>query len=353
MTEAAHLTKDNAIDFDSILTQVEYYLSDQNLKKDKYFRDIIENDPNHALPMDVIMKCNKIKNLKVEPEIILEAVGKSDKLEILPNKTGIRRRDNKLPELELPVTKKLKSEDENKNGHGGELEEVKQDDAKNKFTVKEPLIFTLKTLKQFTAGRKQIQDKLETALGITIPYCRFAKVEGNFVVDKSLVPAEKQTALVSEGFSVGDTKFTVAVAEEDDLKTFWEKHGDHYSSCVGEKEKKEDYKKDKKKKDRLNNKEIVFGSEKYSDINKLKGIFKNILMKTSNDEIIKEPHHTMLMDLLKFHESFENKIKDLQYFTVGPHPEYKESRCFFVVRKDGTREDFSAKKCLEHMSDKI
>lgn len=355
MTEAAHLTKDNTIDFDQILTQVEYYLSDQNLKKDKYFRDIIESDPNHALPIDTIMKCNKIKNLKIESAILLEAVSKSNKLEVLPDKHGIRRRDSKLPELELPVTKKLKSEEEEKNGNKGDakLEEGKLDNQKDKYVVKEPLIFTLKTDKPFTAGRKQVQEPLEAKLGLVIPYCRFAKQEGNFVVDKSSVSSEKQTEIVNDGFKVGDTKFTVALANEKDLDVFWEKHGDHYQSCVGEKQKKENGKKNQDKKRRLNNKEIVFGNQKYSDINKLKNIFKNIVMKTSNDEIIKEPHHTMLTELLKFHDSSDNKTKDLKYFTVGPHPEYKESRCFFVVRQDGTREDFSAKKCLEKIADKV
>jgi len=77
------------------------------------------------------------------------------------------------------------------------------------------------------------------------------------------------------------------------------------------------------------------------------------LQQVSNDEIIKEPHHTMLLELLKFHDHFEEKIKDLQNFTAGPHPEHKDSRCFFVIRKSGTKEDFSAKKCLENLEAKL
>ena len=45
-----------------------------------------------------------------------------------------------------------------------------------------------------------------------------------------------------------------------------------------------------------------------------------------------------LFDLLKFHENFTTKSQDLKYFTVGPHPEFKESRCFFIVKNDTKKE---------------
>lgn len=34
-------------------------------------------------------------------------------------------------------------------------------------------------------------------------------------------------------------------------------------------------------------------------------------------------------------------------FQVGRHPEYKEN-CFFLVRTDGSEEDFSYHKCINH-----
>ena len=45
-----------------------------------------------------------------------------------------------------------------------------------------------------------------------------------------------------------------------------------------------------------------------------------------------------MMDLLKFHPSFDLKIKDLEYLTADNHPTYSNTRCFFVVRKDQTKE---------------
>ncbi len=45
-----------------------------------------------------------------------------------------------------------------------------------------------------------------------------------------------------------------------------------------------------------------------------------------------------LKDLLKFHDHGEQKLEKLNHFTVGIHPEYKTTRCFFIVREDGTQE---------------
>jgi len=60
----------------------------------------------------------------------------------------------------------------------------------------------------------------------------------------------------------------------------------------------------------------------------------------------------MIHELVKNHDNHEEKTKDLQHFTVGQHPEHTDSKCFFVVKKDGTKHDFSTKKCLENFEAK-
>ena len=44
-----------------IKNQIEYYLGDENLKKDTFFRQLILSEANGYLDLDYIMKCNKIK----------------------------------------------------------------------------------------------------------------------------------------------------------------------------------------------------------------------------------------------------------------------------------------------------
>ena len=53
-----------------------------------------------------------------------------------------------------------------------------------------------------------------------------------------------------------------------------------------------------------------------------------------------------IKELLAFHEKGPAKSKDLDHFEVGEHPDFAKTRCFFVVRKDGSKEDFSISKCI-------
>lgn len=96
---------------------------------------------------------------------------------------------------------------------------------------------------------------------------------------------------------------------------------------------------------------IEFANEKYKDANQLKSVFHNILMTTPNNTQIKEPHHSMLKELLKFHDKGEKKLENVDHFTVDIHPEFKETRCFFIVRTDESKEDFSAKKCIANIKE--
>lgn len=58
----------------------------------------------------------------------------------------------------------------------------------------------------------------------------------------------------------------------------------------------------------------------------------------------------MLLELLKKgHHEPETKIKSgVRAFQIRKHPEYK-SRCFFILREDGTVDDFSFRKCVDHI----
>nr|GLL48912.1 protein DCL, chloroplastic-like [Ipomoea trifida]GMD99415.1 protein DCL, chloroplastic [Ipomoea batatas] len=58
--------------------------------------------------------------------------------------------------------------------------------------------------------------------------------------------------------------------------------------------------------------------------------------------------------LLAYHPRFEDKIGcGLDSIMVDRHPQFKNSRCLFVVRKDGIWIDFSYQKCLrQYIRDK-
>lgn len=81
----------------------------------------------------------------------------------------------------------------------------------------------------------------------------------------------------------------------------------------------------------------------------MKSHFKALISKTIDGTKLDNNEHLMLVDLLKFHKRSEEKLLDLDYFTVGNNPDYPETRCFFVVTKDGIKKDFSVSKCIKNM----
>ena len=53
-----------------------------------------------------------------------------------------------------------------------------------------------------------------------------------------------------------------------------------------------------------------------------------------------------IKELLEMHDKGAEKLRDFESFEVGEHPDYAKTRCFFVVRNDGSKEDFSISKCI-------
>lgn len=84
----------------------------------------------------------------------------------------------------------------------------------------------------------------------------------------------------------------------------------------------------------------------YLDINKVKSKSRAILNIVKDGEKITGHDSEFLKELLELHEKKEQKMRDFDHFEVGVHPQYEKTRCFFVVRKDGSKEDFSVTKCI-------
>lgn len=81
--------------------QIEYYLSDANLSRDKFFRDQIQADKEGWVLIAHFLNCNKIKSQKTTAADIVAAIGDSTKVELNKNKLSVRRAGNPaLPELQ-------------------------------------------------------------------------------------------------------------------------------------------------------------------------------------------------------------------------------------------------------------
>ena len=85
-----------------IKVQMEYYLSDENLKKDSFFHQKISSDPEGYIDLELFLKCNKIKNAGWTKEELKEGIKESSEIELDESTEKVRRKNNKeLPELIL------------------------------------------------------------------------------------------------------------------------------------------------------------------------------------------------------------------------------------------------------------
>ncbi|CAK1603525.1 unnamed protein product [Parnassius mnemosyne] len=91
---------DEETDLDSsIIRQVEYYFGDVNLPRDKFLREQVTLDDGWV-PLDILIKFNRLAKLSTDTEVIANALAKSTSglLEISDDKKKVRR----SPELPIP-----------------------------------------------------------------------------------------------------------------------------------------------------------------------------------------------------------------------------------------------------------
>ncbi|CAK7347539.1 unnamed protein product [Dovyalis caffra] len=68
----------------------------------------------------------------------------------------------------------------------------------------------------------------------------------------------------------------------------------------------------------------------------------------SGNRLSPEHERTIVDRLLAYHPDCDKKIGcGIDYITVGYHPDFVDSRCLFIVRKDGQLVDFSYWKCIK------
>lgn len=84
----------------------------------------------------------------------------------------------------------------------------------------------------------------------------------------------------------------------------------------------------------------------YTDISKVKSKARAILNLKKDGEKLTGNDEEFLKELIKCHDKSEDKMKNFEHFEAGEHPSYEKTRCFFIVRNDGSKEDFSISKCI-------
>ena len=108
-----------------------------------------------------------------------------------------------------------------------------------------------------------------------------------------------------------------------------------------------------KKNKKYLSKPVVLGKKEYSNIDLVKSQTKKMLNKYKDNEKLEGEDKDFILDLLKYHHNYDEKVKDMDYIVAAPNEIHKYSRCFYIVDKNNNKKDFSSKKCIENIIEKL
>jgi hypothetical protein len=219
-----------------ITKQVEYYLSDLNLKKDKFFHSKISESEDGWLSIAVLLNCNKLKQLKIKAQVIADSCKDSTAVEVSDDGQSVRRKDNKaLPALETGSRRredKAASKEEAK----GE-EEEKEEEVFDGFLMEEdfnsPHIIRFTTVDKVEADTKVdwkgiVEKVKEKCPRIKVAYVRSDATSGEIAISKHKLQKATFDGLLALKFEHDKLNFTFAQLDGEDLEKFWGDHGGHY-----------------------------------------------------------------------------------------------------------------------------
>mmetsp|Transcript_52202 Transcript_52202/g.122117 ORF Transcript_52202/g.122117 Transcript_52202/m.122117 type:complete len:420 (-) Transcript_52202:58-1317(-) len=309
--------KPNPPDAAVVRKQIEYYLSDENLKYDKFFHEKIATNGEGWLDLSLILSCNKMKAMRASNDDVLKAL-QGSKIEVNTDGTAVRRPGNvALPSLESKPAHVKKS---GIHAHdGGVVAIIKNLPEKHPWT--------------------EVKDKIKGKLPEKVSLWYVGEV-----VDRKCVvacsPFDGDVSLFEElELEVAGSAAKSEVAQGEQLQAALKQLPKHL------KEKRE---KEARKRQKERNRPIVIGSTRFQHVAALRGRVKEILNSRNDGEQLKVggSDFKLIKALLSYHPKGDEKSKKMVGIKVGKY-QGGDSRCFYMINEDGTEEDFSAKKCLD------
>lgn len=302
---------------------------------------------------------------------VLEAVKDSDQIDISDDKKSLRRKGNKaLPEKAPSKKRETKAADkEEKKAEVQEPEGPIERDEQGRviFHVADfenTIIVHFKTNDQdaekdcdYKVNWKDIENMVKEKFDkLKVVYSRADKYEGDLAISSYRVSMSQLEELVTlKDQPIGEKKFSFEKTSGEDLKDFWQRQGGHFNFCTAPKQrlakKQNKAVQDKKKEENLKRQKRSYNiaGVYYMDINKVKSKSRAILNIVKDGEKLGEEDEAFVKELLKFHDKADAKLNNFSHFEVNFHPEFNKTRCFFVVRTDGSKEDFSVSKCISSL----
>ncbi len=93
---------------------------------------------------------------------------------------------------------------------------------------------------------------------------------------------------------------------------------------------------------------VIIGTRTFKKAGDANAFFSDMLNRYSVGDTVFEADATELHALLERHDEKDEKTGGgIGHFEVGLPPDNYAGKCFWIVRKDGTRIDFSIGHCLK------
>lgn len=300
--------------------------------------------------------------MQISSEQIATACVDSTDVDVNPEKTKIRRHENKgLPELNTDRKRDAKAAGK----AGGAASAVPQEDeigADGKIILVEkdfdnPLIIAfnveeVKEEEEFKVNWKEVEKAVREAYpGLKLTYARGDPLGGQLAFSNLRVKTDLVDTLIGTPMTIQEKSFKFSKLEGEPLKEFWQNQGGHYNFCIQNKlrmAKKASKARNVEKKESVKRAKTSYeiAGVYYLDINKVKSKSRAILNLKKDGERLDGNDEAFVKEIISFHERTEAKMANFSHFEVGTHPQFEKTRCFFVVREDETKEDFSITKCI-------
>lgn len=224
-------------------------------------------------------------------------------------------------------------------------------DFREKITI-DPIVFKITSKEEIKENDfwKLIKEEFSKEnCDLKISYCTFKNKKGFLTI---LYRCDEEDKIkFNKELKVKDYILNIEKAEGDDLIDFWKYNEKLYSIVNNLKIKKNNINYNLHQNEILKE-TINLGNFEFKNIIDIRKKAKNIILTNYDNQHLNDDSLNFILDVLKFHPKYEEKIKDMDYISVGKNNKYNNSRCFVIVKKNGVIEDFSIQKCIEQIASK-
>lgn len=324
--------------YQKIQAQVEYYLSDENLKNDKFFHNQIKNSPDGSIPLQLFLNCNKIKKMNISIDKLQKSIEDSHLLTLTEDKSKVKRINTVIPSLRikrlvLTIDKKKEANSE--------------DDV-----IFLPYVLTFPVTSDIFFKARDFERKISKAFVIDVPYVKISKKVAVVVFNEKTIDLDAITDFLAQEILIDKIAIKFTQMDESEMHKWFKNNRPYLETALKAKYDYSSFRENNETEEQEiddNFGPVELASRQFKDFREIKFHLKGILAATRNGDVLGAEALEQVKDLLKYHHRGTEKLADLKDIKVDANPEYPTTRCFFIVKKDEVLEDFSYHKCLKNM----